>query len=47
MFTEHNELGIELGGGFKGHAEGPLGIGAMLMIALLFAFIFCRQGPLG
>jgi hypothetical protein len=30
MFAEHNALGIEIGDCFKGHAEGPLGIAALL-----------------
>jgi len=34
MFTEHNELSIELDGWFKGHAEGALAIGALLTIVL-------------
>jgi hypothetical protein len=35
MFTEHNALGIEIRGCFKGQAEGPLAIGALLIIVLV------------
>lgn len=32
MFAEHNALGIEISDCFSGHAEGPIGIGALLVI---------------
>jgi hypothetical protein len=35
MFAEHNALGIEIWGCFKGQAEGPLGILALLIIVLV------------
>lgn len=34
MFTQSSSLGIEIGGYLKGSAEGPLGIGALLIIVL-------------
>jgi hypothetical protein len=42
MFAEHNVLGIEIWGCFKGQAEGPLGIGALLIIVLLL-FVRSRR----
>jgi hypothetical protein len=35
MLAEHNELGIEIAGCFKGHANGALAIGALLLIVLV------------
>jgi hypothetical protein len=44
MFTEHNEVGIELEGCFKGHAEGPLGIAALLLtVVLVLVWIWRRS----
>jgi hypothetical protein len=34
MFAEHNALGIEFLGFFKGQADGPLAIGALVIIVL-------------
>jgi hypothetical protein len=45
MFAEHNALGIEIGEYFKGHAEGPLGIAALLIIVLLLLLIWRRRNP--
>jgi hypothetical protein len=45
MFAEHNELGIEIGGCFKGHAEGALAIGALLIIVLAGIWIWRRSVP--
>jgi len=46
MFTEHNELSIELDGCLKGHAEGSLAIGALLIIVLVAVVrIWRRSGP--
>ena len=46
MFAEHNELSIELGSCFKGHAEGALAIGALLLIVLaVIVMISRRRGP--
>jgi hypothetical protein len=42
MFTEHNELSIELDGCFKGHAEGSLAIGALLLIILVLVWTWHR-----
>jgi hypothetical protein len=41
MFTEHNALGIEICGCFKGQAEGPFAIGALLIIVLV---LIARRG---
>jgi hypothetical protein len=35
MFAQHNTLGIIIDGCFKGYAEGPLGIGALLIILVV------------
>jgi hypothetical protein len=43
MFTEHNELSIELDGCFKGHAEGSLAIGALLVIVLVIVVRIRRR----
>ncbi len=46
MFTEHNELSIELNGWLKGHAEGAPAIGALLTIVLaVILLISRRRGP--
>ena len=45
MFAEYNALGIEIGGCLKGHAEGPLGIGALLIIVLVLIAISRRRTP--
>jgi hypothetical protein len=42
MFAEHNELAVEIGGCVKGHAEGALAIGALLLIVLALIWI-CRR----
>jgi uncharacterized integral membrane protein len=44
MLTVQNTIGIKLGA-LQGTAEGPLGIGALLVIALLVATISCRRKP--
>ena len=46
MLVEHNALGIEIEGCFKGHAEGPLGIGALLIIVLALIVMCRRRNPL-
>ena len=43
MFTEHNELSIELDGCFKGHAEGSLAIGGLLIIILALFWTWHRS----
>jgi hypothetical protein len=43
MLAEHNVLGIEIIGGLKGYAEGPLGIAALLMIIVLI--VKWRRAP--
>ncbi len=42
MFAEHNELGIEIAGCFKGHANGALAIGALLVIVLAWIWVWGR-----
>jgi hypothetical protein len=34
MLAEHNALGIEIFGFFKGQAQGPLAIGALVIVVL-------------
>ena len=34
MFAEHNALALDIFGLLSGHAEGPLGIGGLLIAAL-------------
>jgi MYXO-CTERM domain-containing protein len=43
MFAEHNALGIEIEGCFKGYAEGPLGVAALLVIVLVLIAIWRRR----
>jgi uncharacterized protein (TIGR03382 family) len=43
MLAVQNTIGIKLGNVLQGSAEGPLGIGALLAIAVLFAAIFRRR----
>jgi len=44
MLAVQNTIGINLGNVLQGHAEGPLGIGALIVIAMLIAaVIFCRR----
>jgi hypothetical protein len=43
MLAVQNTIGIKLGNVLQGSAEGPLGIGALLVIAVLLALIFCRR----
>jgi hypothetical protein len=38
-------ISIKLGDSLQGNAEGPLGIGAFLVIAMLVAVIFCQRNP--
>ena len=45
MLTVQNTIGIKLANALQGTAEGPLGIGALLVIVVLFAIIFRRQSP--
>jgi uncharacterized integral membrane protein len=40
MLTVQNTIGIKLGV-LQGTAEGPLGIGALLVIAVMVAVIVC------
>jgi uncharacterized integral membrane protein len=35
MLAVQNTIGINLGNVLQGHAEGPLGIGALLLIAAM------------
>jgi uncharacterized integral membrane protein len=35
MFAVQNTIGINLGNVLQGHAQGPLGIGALLLIAAM------------
>lgn len=42
MLTVQNTIGIKFGF-LQGTAEGPLGIAALLAIAVLFTVIFCRR----
>jgi uncharacterized integral membrane protein len=44
MFAVQNAIGIKFGI-LQGTAEGPIGIGAMLVIVVAFAIIFCRRNP--
>jgi hypothetical protein len=43
MLAVQNTIGINLGNVLQGYAEGPLGIGALLVITLLVAVILCRR----
>ena len=45
MLAVHNTISIKLGDSLQGNAEGPLGIGALLVIAMLAAVIFCQRNP--
>ena len=45
MLTAQNAIGIKLGNALQGTAEGPLGIGAFMVVVVLFAIIFCRRWP--
>ena len=42
MFNGPNTIVIKLGDYLQGTAEGPLGIGALLLIAVL-VFVLCRR----
>jgi hypothetical protein len=46
MLAVQNAIGIKLGNVLQGTAEGPLGIGALLVIAVLVAIVVCRHKPL-
>jgi hypothetical protein len=39
MLTVQNTIGIKLGNVLQGTAEGPLGIGGLLLIALLVSVL--------
>jgi hypothetical protein len=43
MLTVQNTIAIRFGNDFEGSAEGPLGIGALLVITVLVAAIFYRR----
>ena len=47
MLTVQNTIAIKAGNDFEGSAEGPLGIGALLVIAVLVVVlvvvVFCRR----
>jgi hypothetical protein len=45
MLAVQNTIAIKFGNNFEGSAEGPLGIGALLVISLLVATIFRRRKP--
>ena len=45
MLAVQNTIGIKLGNFLQGNAEGPLGIGALLLITVLVAALFCRRYP--
>ncbi len=46
MLVVQNTIGINLGNVLQGHAEGPLGMGALLLITLLVAVLISgRQNP--
>ena len=45
MLAVHNTISIKLGDSLQGNVEGPLGIGALLGIAMLVAAIFCQRNP--
>jgi uncharacterized integral membrane protein len=45
MLAVQNTISIKLGDSLQGNAEGPLGIGALLVIAMLVAVIFCQRNP--
>ena len=45
MLAVHNTISIKLGDSLQGNVEGPLGIGALLVIAMLVAVIFCQRNP--
>jgi hypothetical protein len=45
MLAVQNTISIKLGDSLQGSAEGPLGIGALLVIAMLVAVIFCQRNP--
>jgi uncharacterized integral membrane protein len=42
MLAVQNTIGINLGNILQGHAEGPLGIGALLLIAGMVLIAFRR-----
>jgi hypothetical protein len=43
MFTEHNALGIEIDGCFKGYAERPVGVAALFNIVLVLVVVIWRK----
>jgi hypothetical protein len=45
MLAVQNTISIKLGDSLQGSAEGPLGIGALLVIAMPVAVIFCQRNP--
>jgi uncharacterized integral membrane protein len=46
MLTVQNTIAIKFGNSFEGSAQGPLGIGALLLITVLVAaLIFGRRNP--
>jgi hypothetical protein len=45
MLAEHNAVGIELWGCFKGHAEWPLGIGALIFIFIFALILIWSRRP--
>jgi hypothetical protein len=45
MLAVQNTISIKLGDSLQGNAEGPLGMGVLLVIVMLVAVIFCRRNP--
>jgi hypothetical protein len=45
MPAEHSTVGIEIGDYFKGHAEGPLGIAALVVIVLILVLKWRGHSP--
>jgi hypothetical protein len=45
LLAVQNSLGLKFGNFLQGTAKGPLGIGALLIITVLVAVIFCRRNP--
>ena len=43
MLAVQNTIALKFGNYFEGSAEGPLGIGALLLVVVLFALIFRRR----
>jgi hypothetical protein len=44
MFTVQNSIAIQLGSLAQGSAEGPLGIGALLLIVLILGWRWRQKG---